>query len=146
MTFRRPSRTSLSLRLSKSFLVWANGRSRLEARTLTVRAEPADCAASRVNSRANPILALHVFNLHNHTNQYLASTRSARSTPSPDNISRRFAYTSGQSYYSVIDDILAEYLPEEAWHLRYRQSLVVSLPPFFMPLSQLPWHSRCSKV
>ena len=53
MTFRRPSKTSRSLRLSSNFFICANGKSRCEGRELTVLAEPADCAASNVNSRAD---------------------------------------------------------------------------------------------
>ena len=49
MTFRKPSKISLSLRLSNSFFVWAKGESLIEGRELTVLAEP---AASNVNSRA----------------------------------------------------------------------------------------------
>jgi hypothetical protein len=47
MTFRNPSRTSLSLRLSSSFFICTGGRLLAELRELR-----ADCAASRVSSRA----------------------------------------------------------------------------------------------
>ena len=52
MTFRRPSWISRSFRLSKSFLTCTKGKSLFDSRLLTVLADPADCAASRVNSRA----------------------------------------------------------------------------------------------
>jgi len=47
MTFLSPSSTSLSLRLSSSFLICAAGSVFVELRELL-----ADCAASRVSSRA----------------------------------------------------------------------------------------------
>lgn len=52
MTFRKPSKISLSLRLSSNFFTERKGISLFEGRELMVLAEPADCAASKVSSRA----------------------------------------------------------------------------------------------